>query len=74
MKAHAAALALAAVLGAAGPAHAETSDARSLFAGGQDAAAAAAFEASWRSDRSSADGINAVVSWRVAGRYAHARV
>ncbi|HUH03187.1 MAG TPA: hypothetical protein VML75_14420 [Kofleriaceae bacterium] len=74
MKAHAAALALAAVLGAAGPVHAETSDARSLFAGGQYAAAAAAFEAGWRSDRSSADGINAVVSWRVAGRYAHARV
>lgn len=46
---------------------------RELFAAGQYEAAGAAFEERWFRTGRATDGINAVVSWRVAGRYAHAR-
>jgi hypothetical protein len=59
----------------AGRARAEdTPDPRELFAAGQYDAAGAAFEARWQKDGRPSDGLNAVTSWRAAGRYARARV
>lgn len=48
-------------------------DPRALFTEGQYRAAAAAYEERWRASKGSADGLNAVIAWRTAGRYAHAR-
>jgi hypothetical protein len=51
---------------------AEGEDPRVLFASGRYAAAAQVFEHRWQASGDAVDGINAVVSWRTAGRYARA--
>jgi hypothetical protein len=53
---------------------AQEQDARALFAEGRYPAAAAAFERKWRAAKHEVDAVNAVVAWRLAGRYARARV
>ncbi len=77
MRSRALVVALAA-LAAAAPAVARAEgaevDAHALFAEGRFAAAAASFEKQFAATASPADGLNAVVAWRAAGRYAHARV
>jgi len=47
-------------------------DPKVLFAAGRYAAAAEVFEHRWQSRGDAVDGVNAVVSWRTAGRYARA--
>ena len=64
--------ALALVALAAATAHADGDDARVLFAEGRFAAAAQVFEHRWSATGNAVDGVNAVVSWRTAGRYARA--
>jgi hypothetical protein len=54
------------------PALAQDDDPKVLFAAGRYAAAAEIFEHRWESRRDAVDGVNAVVSWRTAGRYARA--
>ena len=54
------------------PAAADDDDPRVLFAEGRFAAAADVFEHRWRASGDAVDGVNAVVSWRTAGRYARA--
>jgi hypothetical protein len=67
-------LAFAAIVQSA-PARAQPAeDPRALFASGQYAAAAAGFESLWQQRHDFATGINAVIAWRSAGKYAHARV
>ena len=70
MRARVAALAL--VLGLARVVHA--ADPHDLFVNGKFDAAAAEYERLWQESAKSTDGINAVVAWRAAGHYAHARV
>ena len=65
------ALAMMCVLAA--PAWADD-DPRVLFAAGRYAAAADVFEHRWQATGDATDGINAVVAWRTAGRYARAIV
>lgn len=57
----------------AAPARADQQDPRALFAAGRYAAAAALFERQWQATGKATDGVNAVVAWRTAGRYARAR-
>jgi hypothetical protein len=47
--------------------------ARALFAQGRYAAAAVLFQERWSESKRPVDGMNAVVAWRTAGRYAEAR-
>ena len=49
-------------------------DAHALFAEGRFTAAAASFEKQFADTANLSEGMNAVVAWRAAGRYAHARV
>lgn len=56
------------------PRVASASDPHELFANGKFDAAAAEYEREWQQSAKSTDGINAVVAWRAAGHYAHARV
>ena len=66
-------LALSGVLLAASTAHADdVDDPRVLFAEGRYAAAAQVFEHRWSAKGDATDGVNAVVAWRTAGRYARA--
>lgn len=65
---------VAVCIASGGAAADSTPDPRALFDDGQFEAAAAGFEHRWEATRDPADGLNAVVAWRVAGRYAHARV
>lgn len=67
-----AALAAVAVMALVRVAHA--SDPHALFDAGNFDAAAAEYERLWQANAKPADGINAVVAWRAAGHYAHARV
>jgi hypothetical protein len=66
------AFALAAVLATRAVADADVDDPRVLFASGRYAAAAEVFEHRWSATGDPTDGVNAVVSWRTAGRYARA--
>lgn len=50
----------------------EVDDPRVLFAEGRYAAAAQVFEHRWTAKGDATDGVNAVVAWRTAGRYARA--
>jgi hypothetical protein len=65
-------LAVFVIVALAGAAHAESDDPNVLFAAGRYAAAAEIFERRWEAKGAAADGVNAVVSWRTAGRYARA--
>ncbi|HUS31165.1 MAG TPA: hypothetical protein VMZ53_21795 [Kofleriaceae bacterium] len=66
-------LAVLALLFALENAHAEDiDDPRVLFAEGRFAAAAQVFERRWQAKGDATDGVNAVVAWRTAGRYARA--
>jgi hypothetical protein len=64
--------ALVTLLALATPARAQGDDPRVLFASGRYAAAAEIFERRWEASGDAVDGVNAVVSWRTAGRYARA--
>lgn len=73
-------IAIAAALVAAAPGAARATEAPAgddaaevLWAEGRAAAAAALFERRWDRGGTARDGVNAVIAWRVAGRYAHAR-
>jgi hypothetical protein len=61
------------VLAVAAPAAAEPSP-EELFDQRRYATAAAGFQQRWERDHDLKDGLNAVTAWRVAGRYARARV
>jgi hypothetical protein len=64
---------VAAILLASSIAHAdEIDDPRVLFAEGRYAAAAQVFEHRWTANGDATEGVNAVVAWRTAGRYARA--
>ena len=52
---------------------AEPDDPRSLFDAGQYSAAAAGYERLWTTSHLPQHGLNAVIAWRTAGRYTHAR-
>jgi hypothetical protein len=65
------AVALTAALAARAAAD-DVADPRVLFATGRYAAAAEVFEHRWQVTGDAVDGVNAVVSWRTAGRYARA--
>jgi len=71
-----AALAVAVAIAALGPRPAAADDhgddPRVLFAAGRYAAAAEVFEHRWSAAGDPVDGVNAVVAWRTAGRYARA--
>jgi hypothetical protein len=54
-------------------AHADAPDPRQLFKEARYDAAAAGFEQRFDRTRKAIDGINAVIAWRAAGHYAHAR-
>ncbi len=53
---------------------AQQADPRVLYAEGSYVAAATIFEDRYRAEGRPNDGVSAVVAWRAAGRYAHARV
>jgi hypothetical protein len=63
---------IASLAALAADARADGEDPRVLFAAGRYAAAADVFEHRWRASGDALDGVNAVVSWRTAGRYARA--
>jgi len=66
------AVAVAVVAVASSTAHAQADEPSLLFAAGRYAAAAEIFERRWETRGDAVDGVNAVVSWRTAGRYARA--